>query len=96
MRRLTNRQITLFLAAFALVALTALVVDAWAMGEVQLVFVGPAISAVAMLVAWPFVLGWRPFGEALRSCTVCGTQWSPRREGVGFCPACGGADASST
>lgn len=93
MRKLRDGHVTGLLAGLSLFTVGALAYDAWATGGVRLTILGPAVAAVLMLGAWPIARGWRPFAENLRSCTVCGTQWSPRSEGVGFCPACGGADA---
>jgi hypothetical protein len=91
-RRLSPRTVTLLLAALAATAVAAVLLDLWAMGELHLAIVGPAAVVLLMFLGWPFFLGWRPFARPLRVCTVCGAQWSPRQEGISYCPACSGAD----
>jgi hypothetical protein len=53
----------------------------------------PAAALVAVMVAWPFANGWRPFTPAsrrLHSCPACGTEWLPSEAGgTHACPACG-------
>lgn len=54
----------------------------------------PAGLMLAILAAWPFLNGWRPFtpaGAQLRSCNACGLEWRPNEEdGITQCPACAG------
>jgi hypothetical protein len=52
----------------------------------------PVAILTAVLAAWPFALGWRPWtprARRLRTCGACGTQWRPSDEGTARCPACG-------
>jgi hypothetical protein len=64
--------------------------------HMDLLHFAPAFALTALLLAWPFLLGWRPLTPAdkrLRTCHDCGTQWRPSDEGTGRCPACRGMAA---
>lgn len=91
---LSTRQV-----GYALLALTAATVGltaymaASARHQMQPIHYAPAAALVAMMVAWPFANGWRPWrAAAAHSCPACGVQWLPG-EGAGACPACGKATA---
>jgi hypothetical protein len=91
---LSNRQV-----GYSLLALTAATVGltvymaATADHRMDLVHYAPAVALVAMMVAWPFANGWRPWQRSDgHSCAACGAQWLPG-EGAGACPACGHASA---
>jgi hypothetical protein len=91
---LSNRQVGLALLGLTAVtvALTAYMA-ATAHHRMEAVHFAPALALVAMMVAWPFANGWRPWKAAPdQSCTACGTQWLPG-EAAGSCPACGNAGA---
>ena len=61
--------------------------------QMELVHYAPAAALVAMMVAWPFANGWRPWKPAAeRDCAACGTHWLPG-EGATACPACGNGTA---
>ena len=90
--RLSSRQVTWTLVALwavAAVVTGAMVVQDHAMDPTHW---APLAVLTVILVAWPFMLGWRPFTPAhkrLRLCPRCGTQWRPSDEGTARCPACG-------
>jgi hypothetical protein len=80
---------TLLALTLATVGLTAW--EAAEHGMTPLAFV-PAGLLVAILLAWPFLNGWRPWtapGRRWLSCGGCGTQWRPADEGgLTRCPVC--------
>jgi hypothetical protein len=87
---LSTRQVGVALLGLTLatVGLT-IYMAATAHHQMAVVHYAPAAALVAMMVAWPFANGWRPWGRpADRSCASCGTQWLPG-EGATHCPACG-------
>lgn len=91
---LSNRQV-----GYALLGLTAATVGltaymaATAHHAMAPVHYAPAAALVAMMAAWPFANGWRPWRRvAERNCAECGTEWLPG-EAAASCPACGHASA---
>jgi hypothetical protein len=89
---LSTREVSWFLV---LATVAVLGVTAWevARGPAGGVVYAPAAAMLAILAAWPFLVGWRPLTpeqKRLRSCNSCGTEWRPADEGGLFrCPACG-------
>jgi hypothetical protein len=92
---LTTRQIGYALLGLtvATVGLTAYMA-ATAHHAMQPVHYAPAAALLAMMVAWPFANGWRPWRQMTteRDCAACGAHWLPT-EGANACPACGQAAA---
>jgi len=90
--RLSTSHVTVALVALWLVAAFVTLPMATAGGAMDPTHWVPLTALTAILAAWPFLLGWRPFtrsGHRLRTCSDCGTVWRPADEGgAGNCPAC--------
>lgn len=91
MRRLSNPQIGLLLSLLCAVALGLNGYRYWQTGSLDLAMVIPSVGLLAMLVAMPFLAGWRPSQAPAGhvSCVSCQTLWSPADDGTAFCPGCG-------
>lgn len=91
--RLSARHVTVALVLLWLLALGATLLMLQDGHRMDPVHWAPAFLLSALLAAWPFALGWRPFTpvqKRLRTCDACGTQWRPADEGGALrCPACG-------
>lgn len=100
MRRLSNPQIGLLLSLLCALALGLNGYAYWRTGHLDAMMLMPTVGLLAMLVAMPFLSGWRPNAPAAGhvTCASCHTLWSPRDDGTAFCPGCGkvpkGAPAS--
>lgn len=92
MRQLDARGVGLLLGLLTAAALVMNTIQWAVMGHLEPMLLAPTLGLGAMLVAFPFLLGWNPFARAaqMRSCGACGTLWSPRMDRTTRCPACGG------
>lgn len=91
MRRLSNPQTGLLLSLLCAVALALNGYTYWRTGRIDAMMLLPSLGLLAMLVAMPFLSGWRadrPIPGHL-SCASCHTLWSPQDDGTAFCPGCG-------
>lgn len=92
MRHVTLREATWFLVALAGTVVALTVHEVIRGGDVPLLMYLPAGLMLAMLAAWPFLNGWRPWtptAQQLQDCARCGAQWRPADEdGMTQCPAC--------
>lgn len=83
--------VTLTLVALTVVTVALTAWEYLERGITPLAFL-PAGLLVAVLLAWPFLNGWRPWTAPRRrwhSCGGCGTEWRPVDEGgLTSCPVC--------
>lgn len=91
MRRLSNPQTGLLLSLLCAVALGLNGYTYWSTGRIDAMMLLPTVGLLAMLVAMPFLSGWRPNAPAAGHavCASCATMWSPQDEHMPFCPGCG-------
>lgn len=91
MRRLSNPQTGLLLSLLCAIALALNGYTYWRTGRIDAMMLLPSLGLLAMLVAMPFLSGWRPdtppTGHVV--CASCHTLWSPHDDGTVFCPGCG-------
>jgi hypothetical protein len=90
-RRLRNPQIGLLLSLLCAVALGLNGYAYWKTGHIDSMMLLPTVGLLAMLVAMPFLSGWRPNAAPVGhiACASCATLWSPQDDGTAFCPGCG-------
>lgn len=93
-QRLTARGVGLLLGLLTAAALVLNTAQWASTGHLSPMMLLPTLGLAAMLVAFPFLVGWNPLADKvarnMRSCAACGTMWSPELDGARFCPACGG------
>ena len=91
MRRLSNPQTGLLLSLLCAIALGLNGYTYWQTGEVSPSMLVPSLGLLAMLVAMPFLSGWRPNTPPTGhvTCSSCHLLWSPADDGTAFCPGCG-------
>jgi hypothetical protein len=89
---ITLRQATAFLLVLAAVVVGVTTWELLRHGPLDAVMFLPAGLMLAILAAWPFLNGWKPWVgsmQQLQDCSRCGTQWRPAdEEGATRCPAC--------
>lgn len=91
MRRLSNPQIGFLVAFLCAAALGMNGYSYWRTGHLDALMLMPTAGLLAILVALPFMSGWRP-NAALKghvACASCHTLWDPKVDGTAFCPGCG-------
>ncbi len=91
MKRMPLRAAFLFLVLMATAAWALVAVDGAVTGRLSAPALAGAVAFTAMLVAWPFAIGWRREGRHWVHLQVCCDCGAPRLAGMefGFCLRCG-------